>query len=341
VSTGHAHPKVARAIAEQASTLLHVSNLYANEPALRLAGELQRWTGYDRVFLCNSGTEANEFALKVASRQAGAGGRPLRVLAAEGSFHGRTAGALTLTGQPKYRTGFPLVPGVAYVPFNDASALEAAFREPVSAVFLEAIQGEGGVRPASLDYLRLARRLCDQNGALLVLDEVQTGVGRTGRFLAQEHAAIRADVVTIAKGLGSGFPIGAVLLTRSAAELLHAGDHGCTFGGGPLASAAALATLSVLEEEHLVENADKTGEYLRFRLGAALGARAKDVRGWGLLDAVELRSTHAASVRDRAEASGLLINAIGTSILRIAPPLVVAPADVDRAVAILETIVDR
>ncbi|MHB8585976.1 MAG: acetylornithine transaminase [Thermoplasmatota archaeon] len=363
-STGHAHPKVQAAIAKQAGTLIHVSNLYSNEPALALAERLQRMTRCARVFLCNSGTEANEFALKVVARHAshaagpsagtspststgptgarataGAGHEaPYRVLAADGSFHGRTAGALTLTGQPKYRRGFPLVPGVEYVPFNSVAALEAAFGQPgapVRGLFLEAIQGEGGVRPASLDYLKTARRLCDQHGALLVMDEVQTGIGRTGRFLAQEHAGIQADVTTIAKGLASGFPIGGALLHGPAADAVAPGDHGCTFGGGPLAAAAALATLDVIEEEGLVANAEAVGQYLRDGLAKTLGEAAKDVRGWGLLDGVELATPNAASVRDAAERAGLLVNAIGDRILRLAPPLVATTGDVDKALAIL------
>lgn len=338
-STGHAHPRVASAIAEQASTLMHVSNLYANEPALRLAERLQQLTGYRKVFLANSGTEANELALKVVARHARATGRELSVLAAEGSFHGRTAGSLTLTRQPKYQEGFPLVPGVRGVPYNDVAALERAFREsPPTGVFLEPVQGEAGVVPATREYLAAARRLCDRHAALLVLDEVQTGIGRTGAFLAQSHAGVRADVTTIAKGLGSGFPVAAVLFTDATASLLKPGDHGCTFGGGPLAAAAALATLDVVRDEGLVANAMLVGEHLRESLAKALGEAAQEVRGMGLLDAVVLAQPNAKESRDRAEAAGLLVNAVGDRVLRLAPPLVATHDEVDEAVRILETV---
>lgn len=336
-STGHAHPRVAQAIAEQAATLLHVSNLYANEPGLRLAERLKQLTGYGKVFLANSGTEANELALKVVARHARARGRPFSILAAESSFHGRTAGSLSLTRQPKYQDGFPLVSGVRGVPFNDTAALERAFAEdPPAGVILEPVQGESGVLPATREYLTAARRLCDRHGALLVLDEVQTGVGRTGAFLAQSHTGVRADVTTLAKGLGSGFPIAAVLFTDGAASVLSPGDHGCTFGGGPLASAAALATLDVLRDEGLVANAQLVGAHLRERLAKDLGEDAQAVRGLGLLDALELREPKARAVRDRAEAAGLLVNAIGDRVIRLAPPLVATTDDADAAARLLK-----
>lgn len=338
-STGHAHPRVASAIAEQASTLMHVSNLYANEPALRLAERLQQLTGYRKVFLANSGTEANELALKVVARHARATGREFSVLAAEGSFHGRTAGSLSLTRQPKYQEGFPLVSGVRGVPYNDVAALERAFREsPPAGVFLEPVQGEAGVVPATREYLAAARKLCERHAALLVLDEVQTGIGRTGAFLAQSHAGVRADVTTIAKGLGSGFPVAAVLFTDATASLLKPGDHGCTFGGGPLAAAAALATLDIVRDEGLVANAMLVGEHLRESLAKMRGEAAQEVRGMGLLDAVVLAHPGARESRDRSEAAGLLVNAVGDRVLRLAPPLVVTHDEVDEAVRVLETV---
>ena len=335
-STGHAHPRVSQAIAEQARRLVHVSNLYATEEVLRLAERLTRLTGHDKAFFCNSGAEANELALKVARRHAHAAGKPdAVVLALEKGFHGRTTATVRLTGQPKYQERFgPFPAGIAHVPANDVAALEAAFAaQPVAALFLEPIQGEGGVRPLTQEYAQAAAALAREHGALLVMDEVQTGVGRTGRFLAQEHLGVRADVTTLAKGIASGVPMGATMLSARAASLLSPGDHGCTFGGNPLSCAAALATLDVLEEERLVENAERTGAYLRDLLARAPGVA--EVRGWGLLVGARLAEPAARRVRAEAEAAGLLLNAIGDDVLRMAPPLVVTPADVDEAVGVL------
>lgn len=336
-STGHAHPAVVKAIQEQAARLLHVSNLYATENVLRLAERLTARTGYGKAFFCNSGAEANELALKVLRRHAHAKGTPEAVVVAlDQSFHGRTTATVTLTGQPKYQKGFgPLPGGIVHVPANDVAALERVFAAwPVAGLFLEFIQGEGGVRPLTAEYVQAAFRLARQHDALVVADEVQTGVGRTGRFLAQERHGVQADVTTLAKGIASGFPMGAVLLTDKAASLLAPGDHGCTFGGNPLACAAALATLDVLEAEHLVENAEKTGAHLRERLAALPGV--VEVRGEGLLLGVQLRDPVAKRVKADAEAAGLLLNAIGDHVLRMAPPLVLGKAEADEAVGILE-----
>lgn len=336
-STGHSHPVVTAAIVEQAGKLVHTSNLYATENVLRLAEKLLETTGYGKVFFCNSGAEANELALKTVRRHAHAKGRPDAVVVAlETSFHGRTTATVRLTGQPKYQQGFgPFPEAIVHVPVNDAAALEQVFRSvPVAGVFLELVQGEGGVRPLEPGFVDAVARLCREHDALLVADEVQTGVGRTGRFLAQERFGVRADVTTLAKGIASGVPMGAVLFTPKTAALLAPGDHGCTFGGNPLSSAAALATLSVIEGERLVENAERMGAHLRSSLVAKVPG-VKEARGLGLLVGTEFEAPIAKRVKAEAEKAGLLVNAIGDHVIRLAPPLVVAQHEVDEAVAIL------
>ncbi len=343
VSVGHAHPRVAAAIAEQASRLGHVSNLYGTEQVVTLAERLLQETGYaeeaGRVFFCNSGVEANEFAIKLARRHAhvkGLGEAGV-ILATENSFHGRTVATLALQGQPKYRKNFgPFPPGFAHTPYNDVDAMRAAFEGgDIAAMFVEPVQGEGGVIPATREFLRAARELTRAHDALLIIDEVQTGVARTGEFLAQTHAGVRADVTTLAKGLGGGFPIGAAMLSGKAAELIAPGDHGCTFGGNPLASATALAVLDVIRDEKLVARAAVAGTRLRNGLTEALGAKASTVRGLGLLDAVVLAAPDAKRVRDAAQEAGLLVNAANEYAVRLAPPLTVSDAEIDEAVAIL------
>ena len=336
-STGHAHPRVVEAIQRQAARLMHTSNLYATENVMALAERLTRATGHGKAFFCNSGAEANEAALKAVRRHAHAKGQPDAVVVAlEGSFHGRTTATVTLTGQPKYQKGFaPLPGGIVHVPANDAAALARVFAErPVAGLFLEFVQGEGGVKPLDAAYARLAAELCRRHDALLVADEVQTGVGRTGRFLAAEWYDIAADITTLAKGIASGFPLGAALFTDRAAALLQPGDHGSTFGGNPLACAAALATLDVLEEERLMERAAATGGRLRLSLMERVPG-LKETRGLGLLVGAEFTAPVAKRVKAEAEDAGLLVNAIGEHVLRLAPPLVVTPDEVDEAVGVL------
>ncbi|MCU1433207.1 MAG: acetylornithine and succinylornithine aminotransferase [Actinotalea sp.] len=323
---GHAHPTLTAAISAQLGTLGHVSNFFATPTQVALAERLIALAGGDhdsRVFLTNSGTEANEAVMKMARRT----GRP-RILALEGAFHGRTMGALALTHKPAYREPFePLPGGVEFLPFGDVGALRATIADDVAAIVLEVVQGEAGVRPLPTGYLAEARRLCDAHGVLLVLDEVQTGVGRTGAWFAHQHphlgGGVRPDVVTLAKGLGGGFPVGAVVaLDGGAAQLLGAGQHGSTFGGNPVAAAAALATLGVLERDGVLAHVRGLSD----RLAAALAGASPlvtEVRSAGLLMAVELGGPIAVDVADRALEAGFIVNPVTPTALRLAPPLIV------------------
>lgn len=343
-SLGHAHPEVAAAIADQASTLLHVSNLYFNavQPQLgeRLDLLLTSATGTPgRVFFANSGAEANECAIKLARRHGQANGGPDRyhVLSAWNSFHGRTLTTLAATGQPQKQETFqPLPSGFRQVEFADVDALAAAMDERVCAVMLEAVQGEGGVQPAPPGYLEAVRRLCDEREALLIVDEVQTGLGRTGRWFAFEHGGdVRPDVVTMAKALGNGVPIGACWARTEVAEAFRPGDHATTFGGQPLAARAALTVLDVMEREDVPQRAVTAGKRLTEALRALPGV--VDVRGVGLLLAVELApGTNAPDVANRCLDAGLVVNAVTPTALRLAPSLLVSDTEIDAAVTILQ-----
>ena len=337
-SLGHAHPAVADAIAEQARTLLHVSNLYYNDQQPRLAARLDALLGGGgRSFFCNSGAEANECAIKLARRHGQTNGGPERfhVVSTFGSFHGRTLSTLAATGQPQKQETFqPLPSGFRQVPYAEIDALAAAMDERVCAVLLEPLQAEGGVVPAPPGYLAAVRQLCDEREALLIIDEVQTGLGRTGRWFGFEHAGIRPDVVTMAKALGNGMPIGACWARGDAATAFRPGDHATTFGGQPLAARAALATLEVMEAEDVPGRAARSGA----RLAAALDALPEvvAVRGWGLLLAPELApGLDAAVVARNCLDAGLVLNAVTPTALRLAPPLLVTDDEIDQAVAIL------
>jgi acetylornithine/N-succinyldiaminopimelate aminotransferase len=341
-SVGHGHPVHARAIAEQAASLMHVSNYFYNEPNIRLAQELCCRTGFDRAFFCNSGTEANEAALKLARHHFFAAGQPerVRVVAFENAFHGRTLGALSITGTAKYREGFGPLGPATHVRYGDAAAVERAMGRDVCAIFVEPLQGEGGVLPAPDGFLGQLRAIADAHGALLVVDEVQTGVGRLGSFLAtQAQGAPHADIVTLAKGLAGGFPIGAMLTTERLAGALPPGTHGCTFGGNALACASALAVLRILDEEGLVEGARTKGD----ALGAMLDELVRDApdvcesaRGRGLLRGLVLRPGFVArDVLAQLHDSGILLTAAGERVLRFAPPLVVTTAQLEEGVRIL------
>jgi len=326
-SLGHCHPAVVRAIREQCGTLMHVSNLYRNPWSVRLAEELAARVPGSRAFFCNSGAEANEAAIKLARRHAHfkCGASRHVVVSAEGSFHGRTFAALTATGQPKYREGFePLVPGFRYVPFGDTVALEAAVGDDVCAVLLEPIQGESGVRVPPPGYLTAAADLCRRTGALLVLDEVQTGLGRTGTFLACEAEGVLPDVVTLSKSLGGGLPLGAMLARGEAAAAFVPGTHASTFGGNPVSCAAALAFLETLDSEKLLDRVRETGDWFMGELRelAARQPKIAGVRGRGLLVAVDL-TVPAKAVALAAEERGYLVNAVQEQTLRFAPPFIV------------------
>lgn len=337
-SLGHNHPALVSAVTEQAARVLHVSNLYLVPEQAALARWLVEHSACDRVFFCNSGAEANETAIKLVRKYWRARGASRReIIVAQGSFHGRTLAALAATAQPKYQQDFhPLPPGFVTVPFNDIGALRGAITDDTAAVMLEVVQGEGGYHFAAPEYLSGVRALCNEHGLLLVLDEIQTGVGRTGRWFAYEHFGITPDVVTLAKGLGGGVPIGAVLATEAASAFVP-GDHGSTFGGNPLACSAAFAVVQTIEREHLLENAAQVGLYFRSRLQqlAARHPAVTDVRGLGLMIAVDL-AVEAGPVVEACRDGGLLINAVQPKTLRIIPPLIVSTADVDEALRIMD-----
>ncbi|MBW0018926.1 MAG: acetylornithine transaminase [Mycobacterium sp.] len=331
---GHRHPAVIEAVTQQMSTLGHTSNLYATEPGLALAEELVGLLGAEsqtRVFFCNSGTEANELAFKL-SRLTGR----TKLVAAQEAFHGRTMGSLALTGQPTKQAPFAPLPGdVTHVPYGDVDALQAAVDDDTAAVFLEPIMGECGVVVPPEGYLVAAREITMRHGALLVLDEVQTGIGRTGAFFAHQHDGITPDVVTLAKGLGGGLPIGAVLAVGPAAELLTPGLHGSTFGGNPICTAAALAVLRVLAADDLVRRADVLGKSLRHGIESLGHPLIEQVRGRGLLWGIVLSGAHAKDAETAARDAGYLVNAVAPNVIRLAPPLIITEPQLDAFVAAL------
>jgi acetylornithine aminotransferase/acetylornithine/N-succinyldiaminopimelate aminotransferase len=342
---GHCHPRVTGAIREAAATLLHVSNLFHTAPQIHLAKLLCDHSFADRVFFCNSGAEANEAALKLARKYAKeryASDR-YEVIATRDSFHGRTLATVTATGQEKYQHGFePLMPGFKHVPYNDLRAMERAIDSRTAAILVEPIQGEGGVNVPDDDYLPGLRKLCDESGALLILDEIQTGVGRTGRLWSYQHSGIEPDIMTLAKALANGVPIGAMLAREEVARALTAGSHASTFGGTPFVTSVALATLSTVIGEKLPERADQLGRGLMDGL-RALARRYPmilKVRGRGLLIGAELGQP-AGPVVDACRERGLLVLTAGDRVLRLAPPLIVDEQDCQRALAIIEAVVEK
>ena len=339
---GHGNKKLVAAISEQAAKMIHCSNLFYTEQSAVLVKKLAEISGFDRAFLCNSGAEANEGALKLARKYAYKNGKSKpRIIAAMHSFHGRTITTLTATGQPKYQEGYdPLPKGFEYVDFGDLEQLEKVMGEDVCAVLLEPVQGEGGVHPAPKDYLAGVRKLCDKHSALLILDEIQTGIGRTGKWFAFEHYGVRPDIVTVAKGLGGGFPVGAFLSTEKISQAFNKGDHGTTFGGNPLACAAANATLGVIEDEKLLANTEKMGSYFQAELGklqAKYPTRISTVRGLGLLLGMELNEEGAKVVAD-CLAKGLIINCTAGKVLRFVPSLIVNKEEIDMAIKTLDEV---
>ncbi len=339
---GHAHPQVLGAISAQLSTLGHVSNFFATPTQIALAERLAGFTTVNdpgreaRVFFTNSGTEANEAGFKI-TRMTGR----TKLIAMDGSFHGRSLGALALTSNPKYREPFEPLPGVVeFVPYGDAEALAAALDETVAAVIVEPIQGENGVVEPPSGFLAQARELTASVGALLWIDEVQTGIGRCGAWLASSDSGVTADIVTFAKGLGNGFPVGACVATGAAASLLGPGSHGTTFGGNPVAAAAGLAVLNIIERDGLLERVTAAGERLASRVMALGHPQVTAVRGRGLLRGVVLADPIAPAVADAALDAGFVINAPRPNVLRLAPPLVISDADLDRFVAALPGFLD-
>ena len=335
---GHRHPAVIEAVNRQMNTLGHTSNLYATEPGVALAEALVDLLGAPaRAFFCNSGTEANEVAFKITRLT----GRT-KLVAAEGAFHGRTMGSLALTGQPSKQAPFAPLPGdVTFVPYGDVDALRSAVDSTTAAVFLEPIMGEGGVVVPPAGYLAAARDITAGHGALLVLDEVQTGVGRTGAFFAHQHDGVTPDVVTLAKGLGGGLPIGACLAIGATAELLTPGLHGSTFGGNPVCTAAALAVLQVLADERLIERADVLGKTLSHGIESLAHPLVGHVRGRGLLRGVVLTAPSAKHVETAAREAGFLVNAAAPDVVRLAPPLVITETQIDSFLAALPAVLDK
>jgi acetylornithine aminotransferase len=335
---GHRHQAVIDAVTRQLNILGHTSNLYATEPGIALAEALVGHLGAPaKAFFCNSGTEANEVAFKI-SRLTGR----TKLVAAQNAFHGRTMGALALTGQPAKQAPFAPLPGyVTHVPYGDIEALRAAVDGDTAAVFLEPIMGESGVVVPPAGYLVAAREITAQHGALLVLDEVQTGVGRTGAFFAHQHDGITPDIVTLAKGLGGGLPIGACLAVGDTAELLTPGLHGSTFGGNPVCTAAALAVLQVLADEHLIERADVLGKTISHGVEALDDPLVDHVRGRGLLRGIVLTAEVAKAVETAARNTGFLVNAAAPDVIRLAPPLVITEAQVEAFLSALPAILDE
>jgi len=346
-SLGHAHPQLVEALSDQVGKLLHVSNLYVTEPQALLQERLTELSFADRVFLCNSGAEANEAAIKLTRRfqqvVRGQDGRA-EIVAATKSFHGRTLGAIAATGQPKYWKGFePLPAGFSHVPFNDIEALDEAVGQKTAGVLLEPVQGEGGLVPASKEYLEAARRICDERGALLIFDEVQCGTGRLGTLWAHEVYGVTPDVMTLAKGIGAGVPLGAMVSTETVSKGFERGSHATTFGGNPLAARAGLTVLDVLTSPGFLERVRDVGEHLRSGL-EALSERFElisDVRGRGLMMGVEVGTEHSKSLMLAACREGLLINTAGGIALRLVPPLIAEKGHVDEALRRLERAFER
>ena len=337
---GHAHPKLVHAISEQAGRVIHTSNLYEVPLQAALAERLCAISGMTEVLFGNSGAEANEGAIKLARYYGYKKGNDLpTIITMESSWHGRTIGTLAATDSEKAKTGFgPLPGGFIKVPFNNLAAIvEAGNKESrVVAVLLEVLQGEGGIRPSDIEYLRALRKICDERGWLLMIDEVQSGIGRTGKWLAHQWSGVMPDVITLAKGLGGGVPIGAVAARGPAAGILGPGSHGTTFGGGPLVSAAALATLNALEEERLLENAASVGDYLKAGLARELSGLAgvTEVRGQGLMIGIELARPCGELVTKALDA-GLLINVTREKVIRLLPPLILSRQEADQIIGIL------
>jgi acetylornithine/N-succinyldiaminopimelate aminotransferase len=342
---GHCHPKVVKAIQSQAAQLIHVSNFYYIAPQIELATLLCKHSFAEKVFFCNSGAEANEGAIKLARKyvKEKMGGEQYEIITMERSFHGRTLATLTATGQEKFHKGYaPLAPGFKYVPFDDPAAVRNAVDSKTCAVMVEPIQGEGGVNCPSEGYLKSLREICDEKGILLIFDEVQVGMGRTGRLFAYEHDGVVPDILTLAKSLAGGVPIGALLIKKGIEEGFKPGDHASTFGGNPLATAAGVAALTAILEEGMLENCEKMGDYFQSKL---MGIKEKfpivqKVRGKGLILGMELKIDGGNIVKEMMQ-KGILINCTMGNVLRFLPPLIVTREEIDQVVTALEEVLEK
>ncbi|MGE5417070.1 MAG: aspartate aminotransferase family protein [Acidobacteriota bacterium] len=336
---GHAHPELVKVLQEQGQKLWHVSNLYWIEPQVELAKKLCQVTGMDKAFFANSGAEVNEGAIKLARKYFYRKGQNrYEIIAMKNSFHGRTLGTLSVTGQTKYQEGYaPLLPGVKFAQINDLDSVASLITENTAAVMVEPVQAEGGVNPATTEFLQRLRKLCDEKGILLIFDEVQCGMGRTGKVMAYQHYGIKPDIVTLAKALAGGFPIGALLATDEAVTGFAPGDHASTFGGNPLACAVACKSVELLTEPAFLQNVVETGEYLKKKLQEIVDteASAQEVRGLGLLIGLEF-DTEVKDLVNLCIADGLLVISAGPNVLRMVPPLNITKADVDAAVEIIK-----
>jgi len=338
---GHCHPKVVEALRKQAGELLHIDNTFYSEPQGKLAKLLSERAFGGKCFFCNSGAEANEAALKLARLHTAQ--EKYKFITAEGSFHGRTFATVTATAQPKYHEGFlPLLPGFVYVPFNNIAALESAFSDEVAAVMVEPIQGEGGINVATAEYLQAIRRLCDENGALMILDEVQTGIGRTGKWFAYQHLEVEPDIMTMAKALGGGVAIGAMMAKEEIAASLVPGKHASTFGGNCLACAAGIEVVEAIEEDNLLRNAVELGEYVKDKLQQLKKKHLiiDSVRGIGLMIGVQLTGSGTEIVNKCLE-KGLRINCTNDTVLRLMPPMIVTKDEIDQAIDILDDVLSE
>jgi len=338
---GHCHPKVVEAVRRQVGELIHIDNTFYSEPQGQLARLLGERAFGGKCFFCNSGAEANEAAMKLARLYTSS--EKYKFITAEGSFHGRTLATVTATAQPKYHEGFlPLLPGFVYVPFNDTAALEAAFSDEVAAVMVEAVQGEGGINVATAEYLAAIRRLCDENGAVMILDEVQTGMGRTGRWFGYQHFDVEPDIITMAKALGGGVAIGAMMARDEVAACLVPGTHASTFGGNALACAAAVAVIEAIEEQNLLKNAVELGQYTREKLESLKEKHSiiDHIRGIGLMIGVQLTAAGAGIV-DRCLQKGLRINCTAETVLRFMPPMIAQQSHIDKAIDILDGVLSE
>lgn len=337
---GHCHPKVVQAIHDQAKKLIHVSNFYYIEPQIQLASLLCKHSFADKVFFCNSGAEANEGALKLARKYAKEkmGKDRYEIITMDRSFHGRTLATLTATAQEKFHKGYePLMPGFKYIPYNDIQAVERAINSKTCAIMLEPIQGEGGVNCPSEGYLKALREICNEKGLLLIFDEVQVGMGRTGKLFAYEHEGVEPDLLTLAKSLAGGVPIGALLIKEGVANSFTPGDHASTFGGNPLATAAGVAALTAILEDGMLENCQKMGDYFLSELreiGNQFPSLVKEVRGKGLILGVELKMEGGPLVKEMMQ-KGILINCTMGNVLRFLPPLIVNKEEIDQVVQTL------